>query len=122
MKRFSIHDLYPKDCCFDYEAFETDPENYRFTAEDLAYLNALEPERYEAAVPMTPYERRLLRKWVISGHSVHDNPGSRYICIAGHPPASNFLDVYRMDREIRAATKGMTSKEWEAYLTLPRLH
>ena len=94
MKRFSIHDLYPKDYCFDYEAFEADPEKYKFTAEDLAYLNALELERYEAALPMAPYERRLLHKWVTSGHNVHDNPSSRYICIAGHHPASDFLDVY----------------------------
>ena len=115
-KHFSVHDLYPEDCCFDHEAFEADPENYRFTAEDHAYLNALELERYEAAVPMTPYERRLLRRWVLSGHSVHDNPGSRYICIAGHHPASDFLDVYRMDREIRAAIRDMSPEEQEAYL------
>ena len=115
-KRFSVHGLYPEDYCFDYDAFEADPENYKFTAEDNAYLNAIELERYEDTVPMTPYERRLLRRWVISGHSVHDNPGSRYICIAGHHPVSDFLDVYRMDREIRAATRGMTPKERAAYL------
>ena len=71
-KRFSVHDLYPEDYCFDYDAFEADPENYKFTAEDNAYLNAIELERYEDTVPMTPYERRLLRRWVISGHSVHE--------------------------------------------------
>ena len=71
-KHFSVHDLYPEDYCFDYDAFEADPENYRFTAEDNAYLNAIEMERYEDTVLMPPYERRLLHRWVISGHSVHE--------------------------------------------------
>ena len=53
-KRYSIHDLYPENYCFDYDAFEANLENYKFTAEDNAYLNALEPECYEDAVPMTP--------------------------------------------------------------------
>ena len=115
-KRFSVHDLYLKDCCFDYDAFEADPENYKFTPEDTAWLNALELERYEDTVPMTPYERRLLRNRVISGHSVHDDPESRYICLAGNHPVSDFLDVSRMDRQIRADMKGMTPRERETYL------
>ena len=36
-KPFSVHDLYPADYCFDYDAFEADPENYVFTPEDCAY-------------------------------------------------------------------------------------
>ena len=117
MKRFfSVHDLYLKDYGFDYEVFEVAPENYKFTAEDLAYLNALEPERYEATVPMTPYERNLLRKWAISDHSVHDSPDSRYICITEHSPASDFLDAYCMSRDIQIATKGMAPKKRETYL------
>ena len=56
---------------------------------------------------MMPYDRRLLHRWVISDHSVYDNPGSRYICIAGNHPVSGFLDVCRMNRQIRAATRGM---------------
>ena len=64
---------------------------------------------------MTPYERRLLRKWVISGHSPRENPGSRYICLSGSEPY-DFLDVYRMDREIRRDTKGMSAEQKEAYL------
>ena len=43
---------------------------------------------------MTPYEKRLLRNWVASGHSVHENAGSKYICLAGGSPPFDFLDVY----------------------------
>ena len=62
-------------------------ENYKFTAENNVYLNAIELERYEDTVPMTPYERRLLRRWVISGHSVHEpaisvSPGTIRLAIS----------------------------------------
>jgi hypothetical protein len=112
---FNVHGLYPEDYCFDQTAFEADPEGYQFTADDHAYFNAMELERYETSVPMTPYEKRLLRKWVISGHSPGENPGSRYICLSGSEPY-DFLDVYRMDREIRRDTKGMSAEQKEAYL------
>lgn len=115
-KPFSVHDLYPADYCFDYDAFKADPENYVFTPEDCAYLNAMELEEYELEVPMTPYEKRLLRNWVASGHSVHENAGSKYICLAGGSPPFDFLDVYRMDRKIRHDMKGMSEAEQEAYL------
>ena len=112
---FNVHDLYPADYCFDQAAFEADPEGYQFTADDIAYLNAMELERYEATVPMTSYEKRLLRKWVLSGHSPCENPGSRYICLTGSEPY-DFLDVYRMDREIRRDTKEMSEDQKIAYL------
>ena len=44
---FNVHDLYPKDYCFDYKAFYANPEGYEFTPEDIAYCNAMELERYE---------------------------------------------------------------------------
>ena len=50
-KPFSVHDLYPDDYCFDYDAFKADPENYVFTPEDCAYLNAMELEKYELRFP-----------------------------------------------------------------------
>ena len=61
---FNVHDLYPADYCFDSESFYADPEGYVFTPEDIAYSNAMELERYEREVPMTYYEKTLLRKWV----------------------------------------------------------
>ena len=63
-KVFNVHDLYPEDYCFDYESFYADPEGYVFTPDDIAYYNAMELERYEQEVPMTYYEKTLLRKWV----------------------------------------------------------
>lgn len=114
-KVFNVHDLYPADYCFDYEAFSADPEAYVFTPDDIAYLNAMELERYEREVAMSPYEKRLLRSWVVSGHSPRENAGSKYICLTGSEPY-DFLDVYRMDREIRRDMKGMSKAGQEAYL------
>lgn len=115
-KRFNVHDLYPSDYCFDWAAFEADPEHYKFTAEDIAYSNAMELERYEQETPMTPYEKRALRRWVASGHSVMETPPSKYPCVHAHYPPPCFLEVYRTDRELDAAMKGMTRKEKLAYL------
>lgn len=112
---FSVHDLYPADYSFDYEAFSADPETYIFTADDIAYYNAMELERYEREVPMSPYERKLLRRWVISGHNPRENAGSKYLCLTGSEPY-DFLTVYRMDREIQRDMKGMKKAEQEAYL------
>lgn len=114
-KTFNIHNLYPASYCFNYEAFEADPEAYVFTPDDIAYLNAMELERYEREVPMTYYEKTLLRKWVMSGHSPRENPGSRYLCLTETEPY-DFLDVYRMDKEIRRDMKGMNKAEQKAYL------
>ena len=114
-KVFNVHDLYPADYCFDYQAFAADPEGYVFTPEDIAYYNAMELERYELEVPMTYYEKKLLRQWVISGHNPRENPGSRYLCLTGSEPY-DFLTVHRMDKEIRRDMKGMSKDEQKAYL------
>ena len=114
-RRFNIQDLYPADYRFDYEAFAADPESYIFTADDIAFFNAMELEKYEREVPMSPYEKRLLRKWVMSGHSPYENPGSKYLYLP-EPDPYDFLDVYRMDRDLRREMKGMTKSEKEAYL------
>lgn len=115
-KSFNVHDLYPSDYCFDRAAFEADPEHYVFTADDTAYFNAMELERYELETPMTPSEKRAVRRWVVSGHSVMDAPPSKYPYIHSYYPPPCFLDVYRTDKELDAAMKGMTRKEKDAYL------
>ena len=101
-KVFNVHGLYPSDYCFDWEAFEADPEHYAFTADDIAYFNAMELERFEKETPMTPYEKRAVRRWVLSGHSVMDAPPSKYPYIHSHYPPPCFLDVYRTDKELDA--------------------
>lgn len=87
-----------------------------FTEKEILLLNKKELDEYEAKYPMTPAEKRALRRWVSSGHSVHEHPGSRYICLQGVCPPHDFLDVYRMDREIRQALKGKSRAEREQYL------
>ena len=115
-KQFNIHDLYPAGYCFDREAFRADPEHYKFSADDTAYFHAMELEEYEMKTPMTPYEKRALRRWVISGHSVMDTPPSKYGCVYPSEPEPDFLEVYRTDRELDAATKGMSRDQKIAYL------
>lgn len=115
-KPFNVHDLYPADYCFNWEAFEADPERYVFTKDDIAYSNAMELEKYEQETSMTPYEKRALRRWVASGHSVMEAPPSRYACIHCCYPPPSFLDVYREDKQLDAATRGMTKSEKASYL------
>ena len=115
-KPFNVHDLYPADYCFNWEAFEADSERYVFTKDDIAYSNAMELEKYEQETPMTPYEKRALRRWVASGHSVMVAPPSRYACIHCCYPPPSFLDVYREDKQLDAATRGMTKSEKASYL------
>lgn len=115
-KVFNVHDLYPTGYVFPWNKFESDPEGYLFTNDDIAYLNAVELEEYEHKAPMTPYEKRALRRWVASGHSVREAPPSKYPCAYPSHPAPDFLDVYRTDKELDAATKGMSRKQKLTYL------
>lgn len=63
---------------------------------------------------MTPYERKVLRKWVASGHSVYQSPGSKYYCDPS--PMGDFLDTYRADRYISRELRGKTKVEKDAWL------
>lgn len=76
----------------------------------------MELEKYELETPMTPYEKRALRRWVASGHSVMEPPPSKYGCIYSSYPVPDFLEVYRTDKELDAATKGMSEEQRTAYL------
>ena len=101
---------------FDYAAFYADPEGYEFTEEDNRYFNAAELERYEQTVPMTPAEKKALRKWGAAGHDVSENPGSKYTCTEGSFPPMDFLAVYRLDKELDRTLKGTSKSEKETYL------
>ena len=89
-----------------------DSEHYGITKEELQALNERDLKELEERVPMTGAEKRALRKWVASGHSWRESPGSRYICDLG----MDFLDVYRADHEIAAAIRGMTPEQKVAYI------
>ncbi len=73
-----------------------------------------EYQDYIAKKPMTPYERRLVRKWVKEGNSVYECTQSRYYGESAYP--MEFLEMYRMDREIDRDLQGKTPKEREEYL------
>lgn len=96
----------------DHDTFYAEPEHYRFTEEEIRTLNKRQLKEYEQKVPMTPAEKKALRKWVAAGHSVGESPGSRYICDIG----MDFLDVYRADHEIKAAIRGKTKAEKIAFI------
>ena len=70
---------------------------------------------YTAENTVSKYERRLLRDWVRSGHSVYEAVESMYLPGPAYPPM-DFIDAYRLDRSIRDDMRGMTSSEKEAYL------
>lgn len=65
---------------------------------------------YEEKYPMTGTERRKLRAWVRAGHSVYENPGSRYLCECSLP-VQDFLDVYRQDKVLEKELHGKTAAE-----------
>jgi len=94
------------------ETIRKSPESNPSDSAEILLQNIRDFENYERKVPMTPAEKRALRKWVASGHSVRESPGSRYIFDIG----MDFLDVYRADHEIAAATRGMTKAEKIAYI------
>ena len=71
-----------------------------------------ELREYEKATQMTEDERKAVREWVKSGHSVHEN--SSMACHDGGYPL-DFLDVYRDEEYIRKATIGMTPKETKQF-------
>ena len=73
-----------------------------------------EYNRYIQENKLTPYERRLLHKWVSEGNSVSESPGSCFSCEC-YPP-KDFIETYREDKLIRHEMKGMTRLEKENYL------
>ena len=73
-----------------------------------------EYKQYIKNTPMTSYERSLLRKWVNEGHSVYQDPGSKYLCDP-YPPRS-FLEAYREDRRIAEALRGLPDELKVKYL------
>lgn len=70
---------------------------------------------YVEKYPLTGYERRRLRAWVKGGHSVYETVESSYLPGPAYPPM-DFIDAYRLDRELREAMKGMKRNEREQYL------
>lgn len=70
---------------------------------------------YTGKYKVSRYERKLLRDWVRSGHSVHETVESRYLPGPAYPPM-DFIGAYRLDRELAKDMKGMNKAEKAAYL------
>lgn len=71
---------------------------------------------YEVEHHMNPGEKRALHYWLACGHSAADTPPSRYLKACGIPDGWDFLDVYRLEKELDADTAGMDSLQKEYYL------
>ncbi len=72
-----------------------------------------ELKEYLQVTKMTAKERKALRKWVATGHSVHEN-NAMAVYEGGFP--IDFLDIYREEEEIRQATKGMRPEDARKYV------
>ena len=68
---------------------------------------------YEGRNLMSAGERQAARRWVKSGHSIYEPCVSKYL---PDREDQDFLDVYRQNKEIETAIRGMTPLEVEAYL------
>lgn len=67
-------------------------------------FNLEELNEMETFVPMTLYERNRLRRWVYSGHSVHDNPWNYYNRMFGY--RLDYLEGLRRYLTIKYGTMG----------------
>lgn len=68
---------------------------------------------YEKVTVMTADEQSALRAWVAAGNSVHENR-SRGADEKGEP--LDFLDVYRMEEEIRQDLEKLSPTEQDKYI------
>ncbi|WP_026508604.1 hypothetical protein [Butyrivibrio sp. MC2013] len=71
-----------------------------------------ELREYLKVTKMTAKERKALREWVATGHSVHEN-NAMAVYEGGCP--IDFLDIYREEEEIRQATKEMSPEDARKY-------
>ncbi|MCD8300182.1 MAG: hypothetical protein LUC41_03295 [Clostridiales bacterium] len=83
-----------------------DPENcpfHRACMDERSYhrddpkLHYKQYRPYVDGQYVTHEEKRILRKWVESGHSVYDSPGSPFI---KNTSRDSFLETYRRDKKI----------------------
>ena len=68
---------------------------------------------YEKVTVMTADEQSALRAWVAAGNSVHENT-SMGVDEKGEP--LDFLDVYRMEEEIRQNLEKLSPAEQDKYI------
>ena len=71
-----------------------------------------EYNEYVKNTPMAEKEKEALRKWVMDGNSVHDNPS---MSVDEHNRPTDFLDDYRYHEEIYQHLEQLTGKNRENY-------
>ena len=93
------------------DVFHIDPERYCSIDRDSSFMNLRELKDYEENTPMTPAERYSLRMWVAQGHTVREAPRPLYASFEETP--SDFLGVYRMDREVACSIQRTSADRGE---------
>lgn len=71
--------------------------------------------RFLKETPMSPTERQAVRRWMKKGHCILEPWDSPYLPGPMDPPY-NFLDCYRLNREMERETAGMNEDETVRYL------
>lgn len=71
---------------------------------------------YEEQHHMNAGEKRALHYWLAAGHERDEAPPSRYLPQNQIPDDWEFIDIYRMDKELDADTYGMDPLRREAYI------
>lgn len=77
----------------------TNPINNPYFNEELA--------RYENRRRLKPTEKLALYRWLSTGHRLQDAPQSRHLYLSDTPAGWDFIDVYRLDKEIDSDIRGM---------------
>ena len=82
-------------------------------SDEVKEILAKEYSDYVRKTPMTPDERKAVRKWVSLGNSVYDNECMIY-GENGWP--IEYLEEYRMEKEIEEATGHMSKEDAQRYV------
>lgn len=71
---------------------------------------------YEEQHHMNAGEKMALHYWLAAGHERNEAPPSRYLRPERIPDNWEFIDIYRMDKELDADTIGMDPLQKEAFI------
>lgn len=72
-------------------------------------------EKYLKETPMSPKERRALKRWLREGHCAFEPCDSPYLPGPAYPPY-DFLDCYRLNEIVERETAGMDDEAKTGYL------
>lgn len=90
-------------------------EQFTMTEEEKREYIKEVNEEFMKKTPMTPEERKAVRSWMAEGHCILEPWESPNLPGPMYPPY-DFLDCYRLDREIERETAGMNRDEKIRYL------